>query len=88
MTDAELDALLTSRLAGGTFDGCFNNGEFDLDVNVHGMGFTLWPDGDSRIDILLERTEGNAARIVRAVKAIGHRVIHTWDMSYRENDFS
>ena len=82
----ELEAVLK-----GNPEGVFEDGSFDLDVFVDPgslhryQSFSLWLDGDTRIEIPLAVNEENARSIQQEVRRQGREVIHTWGMQYRKD---
>jgi hypothetical protein len=60
---------------------CFN--ELDLDVSIPDLkGFSLWLDGDTKVNIDVSVNIENASMIQSIIRDLGREVMHTWSQQY------
>lgn len=67
-------------------EGCFIPNFLDLDYQVPSCsGFSLWLDGNEKIDIDISVNLENASAIQSVIRDLGREVIHTWSQQYSIN---
>jgi hypothetical protein len=60
---------------------CFN--ELDLDVSVPDFNsFSLWLDGDTKVNIDVPVNIENASMIQSVIRDLGREVMHSWSQQY------
>jgi hypothetical protein len=67
-------------------EGIFSPNFLDLDGQIPNWnGFSLWLDGDEKIEIDVPVNLENASMIQSVVRDLGKEVIHTWGQQYSIN---
>jgi len=67
-------------------EGVFSPNFLDLDGRMPNWnGFSLWLDGDEKIEIDVPINLENASMIQSVVRDLGKEVIHTWSLQYSIN---
>jgi hypothetical protein len=67
-------------------EGIFYPNFLDLDYQIPSLdGFSLWLDGDKKIEINIPVNLENASMIQSVIRHLGREVIHTWSQQYSNN---